>query len=495
MGWGTGLVVGFALLAAACSSDNRATEPNERDGSAAVERERALPDPVKVTGPVTGGAALANAALQDLDAAGYLEEEYFFEGDASSYTPAGELGSNGRWDVAVVDSQPYRTRMIVRRPADADDASGVVVVEWLNVSAGRDGDPDWGYLHQELIREGDTWVGVSVQQVGVSGGEALLEGVALEGGLAGSDPDRYGTLEHPGDAYAYDIFSQAGAAVVNPDGPDPLGGIEITELIAAGESQSAIFMTTYVNAIQPLSGVFDSFLIHSRGGGAAPVNGPLDVEEGLGDGVKIRTDTDVPVLIFETETDLTELDYVSARQDDTRSVSTWEVAGTAHADRFLLEDVYGLSGEADLSAILDCPAPINDGPQHEVIQAGFHHLVAWTAGGNPPPTSPRLEVTGGDEPAIVRDELGIALGGIRTPPVEVPVAVLSGDAVLGGSPFCFLFGSTTPLSAEVLDELYPSKLDYTQDYAAAASDTVAAGFLLEVDAEAMIASADDDYPG
>ena len=104
-------------------------------------------------------------------------------------------------------------------------------------------------------------------------------------------------------------------------------------------------------------------------------------------------------------------------------------------------------------------------------------------------------VTGGDEPAIVRDELGIALGGIRTPPVDVPVAVLSGDAVEGGSPFCFLFGSTTPLSAEVLDERYPSKLAYTDDYAAAAAETVTAGFLLEVDAEAMAAAADADFPG
>jgi hypothetical protein len=52
----------------------------------------------------------------------------------------------------------------------------------------------------------------------------------------------------------------------------------------------------------------------------------------------IRDDVDVPVLIFETESDLTFLGYVSARQDDTRHVHAWEVAGTSHADAYMLVD-------------------------------------------------------------------------------------------------------------------------------------------------------------
>ena len=49
----------------------------------------------------------------------------------------------------------------------------------------------------------------------------------------------------------------------------------------------------------------------------------------------IRDDVDVPVLIVETESDLTFLGYFAARQDDSENVRLWEVAGTAHADSYL----------------------------------------------------------------------------------------------------------------------------------------------------------------
>ena len=55
-------------------------------------------------------------------------------------------------------------------------------------------------------------------------------------------------------------------------GIDPLGGLQLERLIAAGESQSAFRLVTYVNAIHPLADVYDGFLIHSRGGGGAPLS-------------------------------------------------------------------------------------------------------------------------------------------------------------------------------------------------------------------------------
>ena len=48
----------------------------------------------------------------------------------------------------------------------------------------------------------------------------------------------------------------------------PLGDLKAKRLIADGESQSAIRMTTYVNAIQPLTTRFDGYMIHSRFAGA-----------------------------------------------------------------------------------------------------------------------------------------------------------------------------------------------------------------------------------
>ena len=398
----------------------------------------AQPTDVVDPGDTGGGVIqpLANAPLPE----GWTETEYLFGGDAIRYEATGELGEDGMWEVAEAGSAPYRTRMIVRRP-DAADFSGIVLVEWMNVSAGTDASPDWAYLAEEIARAGHVWVGVSVQAAGVNGLDSPLfelGGLVDTRGLVARDPERYGDLEHPGDAYAFDIFTKAGAAVA--DGIDVLGGLTPTHVIAIGESQSAIFLTTYVNAVHPLVRLYDGFLIHSRGSVPADLSGEFLARDGS---VRVRTDLDEPVFQYETETDLTVLAYVAARQEDSATVHTWEVAGTAHADAYSLSISAGLPRDPSLGSLIGCTTPINDGPQHETLQAALHHLVAWVVDGTTPPTSPRLELE--SEDVIARDELGIAVGGIRTPPVDVPTRVLSGDPSVGEG-FCFLFGQTLPLS-------------------------------------------------
>jgi Alpha/beta hydrolase domain len=446
---------------------------------------RPTPAAVKVTGPISGGKGMANTSLQDLAGAGFVEEEYFFEGDATAYANGGELSQDGVWTITPDTTEAFRSRIIVRRPAAAADFSGTVVVEWLNVSAGNDGDPDWGYNHREILREGHAWVGVSAQAVGVSGGQSVLSSVPASGGLVATDPERYGTLIHPGDRYSFDMFSQAAAALINPDGPDPLGGLQPSQVVAMGESQSAFFMTSYINGVHPLVQLFDGFLVHSRGNFAPSFD--TGTSDRSGDvAYKIRTDLDDPVMIFTTETDLTILGYSKARQDDTESVRSWEVAGTAHADAFLLQEVYGLGENADPAALLNCTAPLNSGPQHEVLQAAFHHLIAWISDGSLPPTSPRLDLVDGDPVAIKRDDRGNAIGGIRTPLVDVPIATLSGDPVEGsGGGFCFLFGSTRPFDAATLAGLYPTRDAYATAFARSRDEAVAAGYMLAADVDAM----------
>ena len=63
------------------------------------------------------------------------------------------------------------------------------------------------------------------------------------------------------------------------------------------------------------------------------------------------------------------------------------------------------------------------------------------------PSADRLEVVGG---AFVLDEVGNARGGVRTPAVDAPVALLRGDTDPGAPVICQLFGSTLPLDADVL---------------------------------------------
>ena len=176
------------------------------------------------------------------------------------------------------------------------------------------------------------------------------------------------------------------------------------------------------------------------------------------------------------------LSSVLARQVDDDGFRLWEVAGTAHADAFVLGPLAGAA---------DCGAPINEAPLHLVAKAALRALDEWVRTGTPPPEAPRLDVTG-EPPAIVRDADGIARGGIRLSPVDAPVAVLSG--VPGPSPslFCLLLGSTTPLAGERLAELYASRADYEARYAAATDAVIAAGFILEEDRAALLGSADPD---
>ena len=68
--------------------------------------------------------------------------------------------------------------------------------------------------------------------------------------------------------------------------------------------------------------------------------------------------------------------------------------------------------------------------------------------------------------------------------------LLRGDPVEGGAEFCFLFGSTVPFDEATLAELYPTHADYVAAFEAAADEAVAAGFLLRVDADAMVAEAE-----
>ena len=82
-----------------------------------------------------------------------------------------------------------------------------MLVEWLNVSGGIDAPAVWMMAHREVLRAGYAYVTVSAQKVGVDGGASLM---GIDMSLKAQDATRYASLSHPGDAYAYDMFSQVG---------------------------------------------------------------------------------------------------------------------------------------------------------------------------------------------------------------------------------------------------------------------------------------------
>lgn len=434
---------------------------------------------VELRGPVTTLAGVRPGP--DLRASGWSEREYVAHGSAVRYTGA-DPPADGRWDLQVGGTAGFVSRVVVRRPIDPASFNGTLVVEWLNVSSGQDVAPDWTYLADELVRGGYAWAGVSAQYAGIMGGAAAVAvDAAGSQGLRGQDSARYGDLHHPGDAYCYDVFTQVATAVRDP-ASGPLAGLDVEVVLAVGESQSGFTLTTYVDGVHPLTGLFDGFLVHSRGGAPAPLGRPgsglVMAEVIAGTPTRIRDDLSTPVIVVVTETDLLgHLAYLPARQPDSDHVRVWELAGTAHADKYMV---------GEFEEFLGCPEPVNRGQQAYVVRAALRSLDRWARGGDPPPGAPPLQVVDG---AFVTDDNGNALGGVRTPVVDSPVERLSGLTVPGASTLCRLFGSTTPLPGDRLANLYGSATDYLAAYEKATDAAVAAGFVLVEDRDAVLAEA------
>jgi Alpha/beta hydrolase domain len=425
---------------------------------------------------------------------GYLENEYFFSGTAISYMATDELHSDGVWSLQEADTAEYTSRIVVLRPINDADFNGTVVVEWFNVSGGVDAAPDWTQMHTELIREGYAWVGVSAQRAGVEGGGAF------DLPLKQIDAERYKALQHPGDSFSYDIFSQAAQAVRNPVGLDPLGGLSVERMIAVGESQSAFRLVTYVNAVHPIIDLFDGFIIHSRGNGSAPLSQMPQVAVATPDPVFIREDLPEPVLTLQTQTDIFRLNSVTQRQQDTPSLRLWEVAGSAHSDVYTtlkgpidrgddptVADV--VSNNDARPPFITCPLPVNDGPGHWVAKAAIAAVDHWIRTGEAAPAAPLLTLNSAGT-NFEFDSFGNALGGVRTPHVDAPVATLSGEGQPpANAAFCGLFGTTVLFDDAMLSRIYPGKQAYVDAIDSATDAAVAAGFIRPADAQLIKARA------
>jgi len=364
-----------------------------------------------------------------------------------------------------------------------------------------------------MLRAGMAYVGVSAQKVGVEGGQSL-GGAGMP--LKKANPARYGTLSHPGDTYAFDMFSQAGQAVRSGK---VLGPLKPARVLATGESQSAVFMTTYVDAIDPLARVYDGFFIHSRFGGApapetASMRGGPNARPGPA-GVRMRPDLRVPVMTLISETDLIGSNlsgFWTAEQPDNDRLRIWEMPGAAHVDNYMFFVGGFDNGSAPIAKMAELwkptdalfgakmAKPINSAPQHHYVDmAALAQLDRWVRTGKPPPKAPRLELEAaakaGEAPKLALDAEGNAKGGIRTPWVDAPTAKLSGFGNAGG-PFGFLVGATQPFDAPTLARLYPGgKADYLKRFDASLAQAVKAGFILPADAPEIRELAAANWPG
>lgn len=460
---------------------------------AAAEQREPVATP-SVEGPVAGGArggSPQNATLVPVAPRGYVEEEWFVSGVAGAL-PGSSNGTSIPFTPLRIPSAtqgsaaPYTTRIIVRRPADSAAFNGTLLADWNNVTLQTDFDSLWGVSHDLLMREGYAYVAVSAQKQGVDGSPAAAKGW---------DPVRYGRLSHPGDAFSYDIFAQAVKAVAScaarmrPPSPArararrepacPLGELVPERVIATGASQSATHLRAFINGYHPVhEQLFDGYLPQ-----VAPVQ---DIRDNL-----------VPVLWVNSES---EINRGPSRSAPGPRYRYWEIAGAMHGD-ISQANYLAATLARDQSAPAPFPSalpyasyepqrweqygersrggscPENLFPSRWAVNAAVIAIDSWVRSGAPPAVLPPFERDASG--SVVRDANGNVRGGLRLPPMTVPVATYVGNE-------CNLIGRMTQFDAAKLAALYPTHEDYVVRMRVASADAVADGILLPEDAELLL---------
>ena len=328
----------------------------------------------------------------------------------------------------------------------------------------------------------------------------------------GADPERYGGLEHPGDAYSFDIFSQALQAIKHPAGTAPLGKLDTRIVIAEG-FQASIDKWLPVGA--PASSPTASSPFSIYGALNAYLSSGADHDARLADAFLI--DAAAPAIEparYRVPT-LHHLDESAIRRTptpDRPNHVTWEITGAPHADRWAGDHVRlpssgdpapkltrdeeatrrdqfdNFGQEPDPTATICAPGARTGNlfPRRFTLNAALVALQRWVAAGSPAPATARIERVGPvpDSPTkkLSRDVDGNAIGGLRSPIIQVPVAAYNGEA-------CIQAGTTSPLTPERLMERYPTHESYVRQLRAATNGAVAKRFLVCQDAETIMRKA------
>ncbi|QZH61242.1 MULTISPECIES: alpha/beta hydrolase domain-containing protein [Mycobacteriaceae] len=447
----------------------------------------AVPRP-SLQGPVTGGGGRPWAAsIVDLDQYGYTEAEYLVSGSATVFAPqpGSAMGVDGRWQAIVGARQDYTTRILVRTPT-AERFNGTVVIEFMQEYFGTERDTNFRWNAETLLREGFAWVGASLHHEGIDapGGMSVTIGdmtVPAGPALTQWDADRYGTLAFPHSDLCYDVLSQIAVAV----GPthaksavDPLAGLMVQRVLAVGNTIAAARLQHYINAVQPLHRVFAGFYLQdlNDAGIALSDNAPTPAD------CWVRTDVDVPVMVLNTMTAAVK----AVHQPEGPMLRFWEPAGSSHTTGPYMVRV-AEANQRDLGVDSGiCPPEIaNTLPVQYISGAALVALHRWAAEGVAAPSFPRLSRTGQPPSAHEdTDEHGNALGGLRNPWVDVPIARYDwrGDC-LGGA------GRTYPFTAKQLTALYGEPSTYHRQFETAVRDAQTRGVLLADDATDAVSTA------
>ena len=455
-------------------------------------------------------AADHSAVPQDLAVSGYIEEEYLISGKANVY----DYDSEGKVIVRTSDA-PYTTRMHIRRPADKKKFSGNVIVELNNPTALYDMDLQWMFCRDFFIENGDIWVGLTVKPISVKALKKFnperYASMAMDNPLSPdqrctSGPSQNNdTTSETENGLVWDIVSQAGALLKGSTPSNPIGDYDVKYLVATGYSQTGGYLTTYINLIHPLdsaklpdgSPIYDAYMIGDGDAFMTPINQCADMLPPGETKVTIRP-AGVPVVSVVTQGLLSMT--AAARRPDSDSPEDrfrrYEIPGAAHVNR-ISNDRKPCDGDIKKSGIgataANCEGigeyGVTEFPIEYFMNSAYANIYTWLRTGTPPPRAEPMLTEQAEGEGGIRvklDENGNAMGGLRNPYVEIPVATWYGQSRpldQDSAFFCMLAGYSRPFDNDRIRSLYPAKEDYLSRVNTMVDSMVRERFLMASDGE------------
>ena len=413
-----------------------------------------------VTGPGEVFPALMSLpAGDDMPHFKYVSTEYFVTGTANN--------------------TPYKTRIVVRKPADNGRVSGIALAESMHPS-------------------GNAWMFHFTHTYTMTSGHVGIE-------IVTSDPAqfvefnqaRYSDLRvQPGQAN--EILAQVGAMLRSNQPGNPLNGLRIRKMILAGTSASAGVLINYLPAhmvyrLADMKPIYDGFL---------PTSSGATIAARMNAGGSERP-VDVPIVPVPTMTEVASGKGVTGRQDSDEpgnQFRVYEFVGMAHID----------SRDAASYYPDPCRLPISRFPMAAYMSVALHHLWQWVDKGTVPPRADRIWIDrneANDGSMMALDEHGNARGGIRNPYADVPAkkyGVRNSGAVPpipNAHPFvavrgpeaqnqlCGLAGYEIAMTPQQLKKLYKDKKDYQTRVARRYDELMKQGWALPVYREVVLADA------
>ena len=439
------------------------------------------------------------AARCSLEKYGYAEAEYLLSGTSNRYI----TGEDG-FPQSTGEALPYTTRMIIRQPKQAKPSH--VVVEIINSTAGFDIERVWADSWRYFVRHGITYVGITSKPNVFSALQRYDSARYQALSWPRTDPEDgpadpfWGPLDQEMGA-AWDIFLEAPEYLRSPESP-----LQATPkcIFLAGWSQSCSYINRLLNSfVYPgrTAGkdVYDGYF---AAGGVHKLSIPLCMAERKQELPAMERRVDFcPVPLMELNTESENSDFggfqgYSARREDSDTPGFLyrylEIPGSCHDSTDSARDYTRF--DTDVERALGHPLKGFDllpHPNRYPKRFGFHlawrNLIAWASSGISPIRLPRIEKDGFGNNRT--DFMGNAVGGLRTPLLELPAGrYLSwNDNLPGGRNY--LMGHEEPFSPAWLRETYGSLDAYIARAAECTDVCIAKGMLLPEDRQDMLDTA------